>query len=38
MDLNIKFKGLKYNLKKVQGCFYKITRHQLYSRFYELFL
>jgi hypothetical protein len=31
MDLNVNFQGLKYNFKKVQGCFCKITNTDEFS-------
>jgi hypothetical protein len=34
MDLNVKLYGLKYNFRKVQGCFYKISNA---DKFFELF-
>jgi hypothetical protein len=37
MDLNVKLQGLKYNYKKVQGCFCKIPRFQRFLGFMELF-
>jgi hypothetical protein len=37
MDLNVKLQGLKYNYKKVQGCFCKILRFKWFSGFMKLF-
>jgi hypothetical protein len=36
MDLNVKLYGLKYNIRKVQGCFCKNPWSRLISRIYEL--
>jgi hypothetical protein len=37
MDLNVKLQRHKYNYEKVQGCFCKILRFQLFLGFMELF-
>jgi hypothetical protein len=37
MGLNVKVHGLKYNFRKVQGCFYKNTVSRDFSKFPELF-
>jgi hypothetical protein len=37
MDLNVKLHGLKYDYKKIQGCFCKIPKFQRFSGFIELF-
>jgi hypothetical protein len=37
MVLNVKLQGLKYNYKKVQGCFCKILWFRRFSGFMELF-
>jgi hypothetical protein len=37
MDLNVKLDGLKYNFRKVQGCFCKITRRGEFSKLMNYF-
>jgi hypothetical protein len=37
MDLNIKLYGLKYNFRKVQGCFYKNIAFWDFLEILELF-
>jgi hypothetical protein len=37
MDLNVKLQGLKYNFRKVQGCFCKITVFWDFVEFSALF-